>query len=91
MAGFYELATGLQAPILGILRAKQPVVSGGHLKNSRFWEIAAGDWVRSALPGRSGSAFDRNLQPSVRGIGQMNFAASKGASSCQITWAKPRA
>jgi hypothetical protein len=42
MAGFYELATGLQAPILGILRAKQPIVSGGHLKNSRFWEMAAG-------------------------------------------------
>jgi hypothetical protein len=36
MVGFYELATGLQAPILGILRAQQPIVSGGHLKNSRF-------------------------------------------------------
>jgi hypothetical protein len=49
MAGFYELATGLQAPILGILRARQPIISGGHLKNSRFWVIAAGDRVRSAL------------------------------------------
>jgi hypothetical protein len=53
MAGFYEFVTGLQAPILGILRAKQPIVSGGHLKNSRFQEIAAGDRVRSALRGRA--------------------------------------
>jgi hypothetical protein len=52
MAGFCELATSLQAPILGILRAKLPIVSGGHLKNSRFWETAAGDRLRSALRGR---------------------------------------
>jgi hypothetical protein len=51
MAGFCELTRSLQAPILGILRAKWPIVSGGHLKNSRFWEIAAGDRVRSALHG----------------------------------------
>jgi hypothetical protein len=24
-------------------------IGGGHLKNSRFWETAAEDWVRSAL------------------------------------------
>jgi hypothetical protein len=49
MAGFCELATSLQAPILGIPRAKLPIVSGGHLKNSRFWETTAGDRVRCAL------------------------------------------
>ena len=56
MAGFCELATGLRAPILGILGAKLPIVSGGQLKNSRFWEIAAGDRVQSALRARACSA-----------------------------------
>jgi hypothetical protein len=36
MAGFCELATGLPAPILGILSTKSPTVSGGHLKYSRL-------------------------------------------------------
>ena len=53
MAGFCELVTSLQALILGILTAKWPIVSGGHLKNSRFWETAAGDRVRSTLRGRT--------------------------------------
>jgi hypothetical protein len=61
MAGFCELATSLRAPILGILGAKWPIVSGGHLKNSRFWEIAPGDRVRSALRGRGYSAKAQNL------------------------------
>jgi hypothetical protein len=56
MAGFCELATSLQAPVFGSLRGKWPIISGGHLKNSRFWEIAAGDRVRSALRGRGCSA-----------------------------------
>jgi len=56
MAGFRELEAGLRAPILGILRAKQPVVSSGHLKYSRFWETAPGDRVRSGLRGGRGSA-----------------------------------
>src|SRR5260370_41006147 len=73
MAGFYELATGLQAAILGILRAKQPIVSGGHLKNSRFWEIAAGDRVRSALRGRACSA----IRPILRhGLGRTRVRAA---------------
>jgi|SRR5882724_11923386 len=55
MAGLCELAASLRAPIFGILRTKWPIVSGGHLKNSRFWEIAAGDRVRSALRGRGGT------------------------------------
>jgi hypothetical protein len=53
MAGFCELATSLQGPIFGILREKSAIVSGGHSKNSRFWETGAGDWVRSALRGRA--------------------------------------
>src|ERR1700759_255866 len=51
MAGFYELATGLWTPSLAASGPKWPIVSGGHLKNSRFCEIAAGDRVRSALRG----------------------------------------
>jgi hypothetical protein len=34
---------------LGVLRPKSPIVSRGHLKNSRFRETATGDRVRSAL------------------------------------------
>jgi hypothetical protein len=48
---------------LGILRAKQPIVSGGHLKNSRFCEIAAGDRVRSALRGRCDSFGVKTCSP----------------------------
>jgi hypothetical protein len=55
MAGFCELVTSLQALILGILTAKWPIVSGGHLKNSRFLETGAVDRVRSALRDRCGS------------------------------------
>jgi hypothetical protein len=52
------LRIGGQSPgcDFGILGAKSPIVSGKHLKNSRFWQVADGDLVRSALPGRSGSA-----------------------------------
>ena len=39
MAGFCELATSLQAPILGILGAKWPIVSGGHLKTPVFGRL----------------------------------------------------
>jgi hypothetical protein len=37
--GLYELATGLREPILVILKAKQPIISGGHLKNSHFGRL----------------------------------------------------
>ena len=37
----------------GILGPRYPIVSGGLLKNSRFWETAAEDPVRSALRGLS--------------------------------------
>lgn len=53
MAGFCKLAVSLLAPTFGILRRKEPIVSAVHLKNSRFWETAAGDRVRSALRGLS--------------------------------------
>ena len=52
MVGFCDLVNGLRTPNLATSGAKYPKVSGGHLKNSRFWEIAAGDRVRSALRGR---------------------------------------
>jgi hypothetical protein len=51
MAGLCELAACLQAPIFGVLREPSTIVSGGYLKNSRFWETRTGDRVRSALPG----------------------------------------
>ena len=53
MADFCELAPSLQAPILSILSAKLPIVSGGHLKNSPFRETSAGDRVRSTRRGRA--------------------------------------
>jgi hypothetical protein len=51
MAGFCELAIGLQAPKLAAAGAKSPIVSGRYLKYSRFRETAAGDRVRSGLRG----------------------------------------
>jgi hypothetical protein len=56
LAGFCDSGTGLQVPDLADSGTKTPLVSGGHLKYSRFWETATGDWVRSALRGRRGSA-----------------------------------
>jgi hypothetical protein len=56
MAGFFILAVCLQTRDLGSSGTKQPIVSGGYLKNSHLWETAAGDRVRSALRGRCGSA-----------------------------------
>jgi hypothetical protein len=53
MAGFCKLAVGLQTPNVAPSREKSPIVSGGCLKYSRFWETAARDRVRSALLGRA--------------------------------------
>jgi hypothetical protein len=39
MAGFCEFVISLQTPNLGSSRAKYPIVSGGHLKNSLFREM----------------------------------------------------
>jgi hypothetical protein len=70
MAGLCQLGISLSAPVFEILGAKKAIVSGGYLKNSRFWETAAGDWVRSALRGRSLAFFAHptittTLAPSV--------------------------
>src|ERR1700686_2907423 len=69
MAGFCDLATGLQAPIFGILKEKWTIVSGGHLKNSRFWEIAARDLVRSALRARCGSVVSAKAEVVRKSLG----------------------
>ena len=53
MAGFCKFTIGLQAPNLATSGAKSPIVSGGHLKYSRFRETATGDRVRSGLRGSS--------------------------------------
>jgi hypothetical protein len=60
MAGFCNSMAGLQAPNLRCSRPKMAKVSGHSLKNSRFPETPAGDWVRSALGGRAYSG----IQPS---------------------------
>jgi hypothetical protein len=52
MAGFRELADGLQPPNFARGGAKLPEVSGRMPKYSRFWETGTGDGVRSALRGR---------------------------------------
>jgi hypothetical protein len=67
MAGFYELATSLPAPILGTRSSKLPIVSGGPFKKSRFRETAAGDRVRSSLLGRACSATRQILGPVTAG------------------------
>ena len=48
------------------------MVSGGQLKNSRFWEIAAGDRVQSALRGRVCSATRQILRLDRRQLGMSN-------------------
>src|ERR1700676_3349844 len=89
MAGFCELATSLRAPILGILGAKWPIVSGGQLKNSRFWEIAAGDRVQSALRGRACSATRQILRlPPANWERQARTAAS--GQQCKALHSPPR-
>jgi hypothetical protein len=45
MAGFCDSVVGLQAPNLATSGAKSPIVSGGYLKYSRFWETPTGDRV----------------------------------------------
>jgi hypothetical protein len=68
--GFLRIRHRSQAPVSVILRTKCPLVSSEHLKNSRFWETAAGDPVRSAV---SGPAYGVRLQ--------LNFPAQRVACS----------
>src|ERR1700730_7228350 len=49
IGAFCELSKCLYTPNLNNLRAKLPIVSGLHLKYSRFWETRARDRARSAL------------------------------------------
>ena len=56
MAGFCELASGLQAPYLTTFTAKTPKVSGYLPRYSRFRETTTGDRFRSTLRGGRGSA-----------------------------------
>src|SRR5437879_3525775 len=50
-AAFCELAVRLYTPNFNNLGAKSPIVSGLHLKYSRFSETRARDRARSALRG----------------------------------------
>src|SRR5215216_3836204 len=69
MAGICKLVVGLQAPNLAISRAISPIVSGGCLKYSRFWETATRDGARSALLGGDAdqTAMGRRICPHDRG------------------------
>jgi hypothetical protein len=55
IAAFCEFAVRLYTPKLNNLGAKSPIVSGLHLKYSRFSEARARDGARSALRGVAGS------------------------------------
>ena len=54
--GGFLLRLRLYTLKLDNLGARSPIVSGGYLKYSRFWETPTGDRVRSAL--RGGLAVD---------------------------------
>jgi hypothetical protein len=49
IAAFLRFCFGLWSLHLHNLRSKSAIVSGKHLKYSRFWETRAGDGARSAL------------------------------------------
>jgi hypothetical protein len=74
MAGFCELAIGLRAPKLGAAGAKSPIVSGGHLKYSRFRETATGDGVRSRL--RGGYTNEKNAIEIADAIARLGFSGA---------------
>jgi len=61
VAGFYDSTDGLQVPSLATSGSDSPIVSGRYSKYSRFRETAAGDSVRSTLPGRPCVAFEQRL------------------------------
>jgi hypothetical protein len=65
IADFCEMAVRLYTPNLNNLGAKSPIVSGLHLKYSRFLETRAGDRARSALRGVGGSTanHDHHIDP----------------------------
>jgi len=56
LAGFHALEAGLHLPIWRLWSAKSPRVSARLRRYSHFRETAAGDLVRSRLPGEAGSA-----------------------------------
>src|SRR5258707_12866398 len=62
IAAFCESAVRLYTPNLNNLGAKSPIVSGLHLKYSRFLETRARDRARSALRGVGGSLAQRFLR-----------------------------
>jgi hypothetical protein len=76
MAGFCESALGLRAPKLAAAGVKPPIVSGGYLKYSRFWETATGDRVRSGLRGGRGDA----VEAGPASVGGLTWAAAGRAT-----------
>ena len=74
-AAVCELAVRLYTPNLNNLGAKLPIVSGPHLKYSRFSETRAGDRARSALRGGPGSAVHLEFES----IGERGATTSTGA------------
>ena len=78
---FCELAVRLYTPNLNNLGAKSPIVSGLHLKYSRFLEARARDRARSALRGvgRSlGSTTFREAEAGARSVRLANVLPRQG-------------
>jgi hypothetical protein len=72
-----------QSPVSnsGPSHGELPIVSGGHLKSSRFWETAAGDWVRSARHGPGCSEIYQILRYDWWQIGNVDAALPRRAYS----------
>jgi hypothetical protein len=91
MAGFCQLAGGLQAPNLATSREKSPIVSGGYLKYSRFWETAAGDRVRSVLVAGLTVQTRQILWLCRRETGNSEPALRADGGSAETSWSDPTA
>ena len=78
MAGFCDFGVSLRTPNSWHSRWKFLKVSGGRPEYSRFRETAAGDWVRSALPGRACSAIVRPWARLARRPPNVDGSASRG-------------
>src|SRR5437016_5426448 len=91
IAAFCELAVRLYTPNLNNLGAKSSIVSGLHLKYSRFSETQAGDQARSALRGvgrsssqllsGSGSHSPLSTKRPNYSLGAGGFASGAGAGA----------
>src|SRR5258707_14557220 len=91
IAAFCESAVRLYTPNLNNLGAKSPIVSGLHLKYSRFLETRAGDGARSALRGVGRSLtqrFSKAIGISGHRSRRLRMKCLTRASECSIRHSK---